>query len=71
MEKQAKRRGEERTDVSMYAHLGTRVPSGTGFGKLEWKIEHECPWKRHGSRDLRSWIRNSGAIVRPRRITNK
>ena len=30
-----------RTDVSIYAHLGTRVPSGTGFGKLGWRAKHE------------------------------
>ena len=38
--KQAKGRGKVPTDVSMYAHLGTRVPAGTGEGKLGWKVEH-------------------------------
>ena len=44
-------RGKERTDMSMKAHLGTRVPSGTGDGRLEEKTEHRNQWKRLGSYD--------------------
>ena len=37
--------------MSMKAHLGTRVPSGTGDGRLEEKTEHRNQWKRLGSYD--------------------
>ena len=39
--KKAKDKGKVHTEVSIYAHLGTRVPIGTAFGKLSWKVEHE------------------------------
>ena len=65
-EEQAMRRGKGRTDVSMKAHLGIRVPSGTGEGKLEEKIEYRNQWKP--TWDLRSRSYFAGAVERPLRV---
>lgn len=43
------RRAKVRTDVSMKAHLGIRVPSGTGSGKLEDNIEYRSQRKCLGT----------------------
>ena len=63
-------RGKVRTDVSMYAHLGIRVPAGICSGKLGKKVEYVSEHKRLRYLHSGTCFGSGGAIEGPLRVAD-
>jgi hypothetical protein len=61
----SRRKDQEVTVMSIYAQYGTRVPAGTGSGKLRDKVEFISLRRRMTRSNLRSGICNRSAIEIP------